>query len=102
MTNNEITMKQMSELFNLLDRCRNTTGNKLSRDARARIFAAIEHRDPNMWADAKSILITKTTTLWQAVVSAGVEQSAIPTAEQIITAIRLALEMADAAGSNQG
>jgi hypothetical protein len=68
----------------MLDRATNLFGHPLTEDCRARIFAAIEDPTEETWQDARSVLLNKDVTLWQATIAAGMDAYAIPSAYDII------------------
>lgn len=79
----------LSRIADALDRCGNLLGQPIGAEQRARIFNAVESPTRENWADARSVIVVGTTTLWQSVVSTGVEAHDVPTGEQILTALEV-------------
>lgn len=79
---------QLTEVANLLDKCRNMHG-ELPADVRARIFAAIDTPSDASWLNARTIIVAQNpdTTLWQAVITAGAFPEDTPTAGDIMWAL---------------
>jgi hypothetical protein len=102
-TTTTLTSKQATQLMAALDSGSNLFG-ALNPGIRARIYRAAEGPSNETWNDAHSIILDRETrtTLWQAVLlhtsydvtskSTDAEWPRVPTAQQIVLAIRRALD----------
>ncbi|MEH0110543.1 hypothetical protein V6N00_12605 [Tersicoccus sp. MR15.9] len=79
-------------LTDMLDEATDVAGDRLSADARARIFAAVDTGTAEHWKAARSAVVAAPmTTLWQAVVAVGCPETAVPTRAQILLGLEHAI-----------
>ncbi|MCU6480506.1 hypothetical protein [Arthrobacter sp. A2-55] len=84
----ETTTLPLHRIANALDGCFNLTEERiLSSETRAMVFKAIDQPSVENWLNARSIIVSRSMTLWQAVIAAGAHPKDIPTGLQIIEAI---------------
>ena len=88
----EVERASLLRLADALDRCTDLSGQPINAEKRAAIFNAVTTVTPEEWIEARSTLITKNATLWEAVVAIGIYRATRPSGAQIIRAIEVATE----------
>ncbi|MAL05451.1 MAG: hypothetical protein CMH36_01130 [Microbacterium sp.] len=83
-------VERLLGIATVLDRLPGAEGRGLKPEERARLFAFLEHTDVERWRAARTIHLTRTTTLWVAMMRHGnLRLHAVPVAGPVMVLLAM-------------